>query len=92
MHNGKLAVSVGCCLQTCNSVVNMVVMGLVLGAKFDGIIYHCCPVTMQKYPVFIMYCEVCYCLHVVSAHWAIVCEVSYTYLLGCLETWKRHFN
>ena len=30
----KLAVGVCCCLQICNSVVNMVVMGLELGQSF----------------------------------------------------------
>ena len=31
----------------CNSVLNMLVMGLILG---QGHIYHCYPVIMQKYP------------------------------------------
>ena len=33
-------------------------------AKFDGHIYHCYPVIMQKYPPIIMYCEVSCSLHV----------------------------
>ena len=36
--------------------------GVSTRAKFDG---HICPVIMQKYiSPFIMYCEVCCCLHV----------------------------
>ena len=44
------------------SVVNMVVMGLVLGQSL--MVISICPVIMQKYLPFITYCEVCCCLHV----------------------------
>ena len=48
-----------CCLQICNSVVNMLVMGLVhTWAKFDGHIYNGYPIIMQKCLPFIMYYEV----------------------------------
>ena len=79
-----------CCLQICNSVINMVVKGL---AKFDSHIY---PV-MQNYLYYVLggllfICKVnCLqtCKHI-SAHWAIkVCVfVKFhirTYLLWCLR-------
>ena len=53
-----LAVGVCCWLQICNSAVNMVVMGLVLG---QSLMMHIYPVIMQKYLLFIMNC---FCLHV----------------------------
>ena len=44
-----LAVGVCCCLQAYNSVVDMLVIGLLnTWAKFDGHIYHGHPVTMRK--------------------------------------------
>ena len=42
-----LDVGMCCCLQTCSLVVNMMMMGLVLGEKFDGHIYHWYPVTCK---------------------------------------------
>ena len=50
----QLAVGVCCCLQTCNSVVNILVMGLVLGPSLTiisimSILLH------ENYLPFIMY-------------------------------------
>ena len=57
-------------------------------AKFDGHIYHGYPV-MPKYLPFIMYCEVCCCLHVktfehMSAHWAIKVYVFAKFHIHCI--------
>ena len=51
----KLAVGVCCCLQTCNSVANMLVMGLVLGQSLMVISTMVISCYMQKYLSFIMY-------------------------------------
>ena len=76
-----------CCLQICNSVVNMVVKGLVLG---DSLMVK----STLLLSFLIIYYEVCFCLHVnclrtrecTLGHQSLrVCEVSYTYLLGCLR-------
>ena len=56
----KLAVGVCCCLQICNSVVNMVVMG----SKFHGCAYRALSSYVQRYLPVIIYCDVCCCLHV----------------------------
>ena len=53
-----LAVGVCCCLKICNSDVNMVVRGLVLGHSLMILS------TVQTYILFILYYEVCCCLHV----------------------------
>ena len=69
-------------------------VGLAHGQSWMAIPIHIYPVIMQKCLPFNMYCEVCCqvnCLQTcecMSAYWAIkvyVCEVSYTYLLGCLR-------
>ena len=46
-----------CCLQTCNSVVNMLVMGLVLRPSLMVISVTGILLIMQKYLSFIMYYE-----------------------------------
>ena len=57
-----ITVGVCCCLQICNSVVNMVVMGLVLGQSLMVISFLL--LCKSIYLSFIMYCEVFCCLHV----------------------------
>ena len=54
----NIAVGGCCCLQMCNSVVNMVVMGLVLGQSLMVII------STSLLCKRISHCEVCCCLHV----------------------------
>ena len=53
----RLAVGVGCGLQTCNSVLKVLVIGLILGQSLMVIyIYHGYPfIIMQKCLTFIMY-------------------------------------
>ena len=58
-----LAVGVCCCLQTFNSVLNMLMMGLGLGPSPMVIPTECSP-HVKKYLPIIMYCDVCCCLHV----------------------------
>ena len=60
-----IAVGVCCCLQIFNSVVNMQVMGLVLGQSLMVIPTKCYPLMSRSiYLPIIMYCDVCCCLHV----------------------------
>ena len=59
----QLAVGVCCCLKTCNSVVNMLLMWLVHGPSLmiksiTGILLY------AKVSPIIMYYEVCCCLYV----------------------------
>ena len=70
------AVGVCCCLKTCNSVVNILVMGLVLGPSLK-IIYIC---YIKKSPLYnvlwgalFLFTRKVHCLQTfehMSAHWA----------------------
>ena len=57
----KLAVGVCCCLKICNSALNMLVMGLVLGPSLMVISFTV--IVLNVLPI-IIYFEVCCCLHV----------------------------
>ena len=61
-RNMQNTLSICCCLQICNSVVNMVVMGLVLGQSL--MVISALLLCKSTYLPFTMYCEVCCCLHV----------------------------
>ena len=50
-----------CCIQSCNSVVNMVIMALVLG---QGLMVISITVILNIYPFIIYYWSVCCCLQV----------------------------
>ena len=60
----QLAVGICCCLQTCNSVLKMLVMWLVHGPSLMVIHITGILLYMQKYFPIIMYYEVCCCLYI----------------------------
>ena len=62
MKRNMITLSVVYCLQIYNSVVNMVVMGLVLGQSL--MVISALLLRKSVYLPFVMYCEVCCCLHV----------------------------
>ena len=98
-----LAVGI-CCLQTCNWVVNVLVMGLVLGQSLmlistTGILL--CAKVSPLYNVLWECIVVIYTLTTLFTNIWIhectfghqslgVCKVSYTYLLRCLRYWEKH--
>ena len=88
--------SVYCCLQTCNYVVNVLVMGLILGQSLIVISTTGILLYAKVSPLYNVLWEWLCCLHInyiVYKHFNTwvhvgpqslgVCEVSYTYLLGC---------